>query len=310
MDFSHTPVLLSETIDSLHIRPDGIYCDGTIGGGGHSGHILSRLSSGGRLIGFDQDEEALAAARQHLASYHDQLTLIHSNYADMPEVLDDLGIDRVDGILLDLGVSSYQLDNGSRGFSYRVDAPLDMRMDQSQSLTARDIVNTYSKEDLYRIIRDYGEDRHASAIAANIVKARQVRPIETTFELVDIIDRSYPARDRRNRHPAKQTFQALRIECNSELAVLKKCLDTMVDRLNPGGRFCIITFQSLEDRIVKNAFRKFENPCTCPPDFPVCVCGAVPKGRVITRKPVTATQEELQSNHRSHSAKLRVFEHN
>ncbi len=310
MDFSHTSVLLSESIEQLSIKPQGIYVDGTLGGGGHSYHICERLSSGGKLIGIDQDAEAIKAASERLASFCDRTTIVRSNYENMPKILDDLKVDKVDGILLDLGVSSHQFDDAERGFSYREDAPLDMRMDVRQELTARDIVNTYSESELYKIIRDYGEDQFAKNIAKHIVLRREEAPIETTFELVDVIKGAIPAKVRAKKgHPAKQTFQAIRIALNRELDVLNNVLDSMIDRLNPGGRMCIITFHSLEDRIVKKAFKDYENPCTCPPNFPVCVCGNKPKGKVITRKPILPTEEEILSNSRAKSAKLRVFEH-
>ena len=310
MDFSHTSVLLSESIEQLSIKPQGIYVDGTLGGGGHSYHICERLSSDGKLIGIDQDAEAIKAASERLASFCDRTTIVRSNYENMPKILDDLKVDKVDGILLDLGVSSHQFDDAERGFSYREDAPLDMRMDVRQELTARDIVNTYSESELYKIIRDYGEDQFAKNIAKHIVMRREEAPIETTFELVDVIKGAIPAKVRAKKgHPAKQTFQAIRIALNRELDVLNNVLDSMIDRLNPGGRMCIITFHSLEDRIVKKAFKDYENPCTCPPNFPVCVCGNKPKGKVITRKLILPTEEEILSNSRAKSAKLRVFEH-
>lgn len=310
MDFSHKSVLLSETIDNLSIKPSGIYVDGTLGGGGHAFHICEKLSSKGRLIGIDQDEAAIQAAGERLAPFKSLTTIVRNNYEAMPAVLDTLGIARVDGILLDLGVSSYQLDTFDRGFSYREDAPLDMRMDRRQTMTARDVVNGYTETQLYHIIRDYGEERFAKNIAKHIVRKREDKPIETTFELVDIIKQAIPAKVRaKGGHPAKQTFQAIRIELNRELEVLGTLLSGMIDRLNPEGRMCIITFHSLEDRIVKNAFRQYENPCICPPNFPVCTCGAVSKGRVITRKPILPGGKELEENSRSKSAKLRVFEH-
>lgn len=309
MDFSHKSVLLSETIDNLSIKPQGIYVDGTLGGGGHAFHVCEKLSSKGRLIGIDQDASAIEAAKERLSSFQKQVTIVRSNYELMPEVLHNLGINKVDGIILDLGVSSYQLDTGERGFSYREDAPLDMRMDQRQALTAKDIVNDYSETELFHIIRDYGEDRFAKNIAKHIVRMRQDKPIETTFELVEAVKNAIPAKVRaKGGHPAKQTFQAIRIALNRELDVLKNTLDNITDLLNPGGRICIITFHSLEDRIVKSAFRKYENPCTCPPNFPVCTCGAVSKGRVITRKPILPSEAEIEYNSRSKSAKLRVFE--
>lgn len=309
MEFKHVSVLLQETIDGLAVKPDGIYVDGTTGGGGHSYEICKRLGENGRLIGIDQDAEALAAAEKRLEPFAGIVTMVKSNYAQMKEVLKQLGIDKVDGIVLDLGVSSYQLDNAERGFSYREDAPLDMRMDREQTLTARDIVNEYPESELYRIIKEYGEERFAKNIARNICKRRQDKPLETTFELVDIIRGSIPAKARNGKsHPAKRTFQAIRIECNQELEVLRQALDEMVDLLKDGGRISIITFHSLEDRMVKTSFRRQENPCTCPPDFPVCVCGNKPKGKVITRKPILPSEEECEQNTRSKSAKLRVFE--
>ena len=305
MEFKHKSVLLYETVDELNIKPDGIYVDGTLGGGGHSYEIAGRLSEGGRLIGIDQDEDAIKAASKRLEPYMDRVTIVRNNYCNMDKVLDELGIDKVDGIMLDLGVSSYQLDAADRGFTYNVDTALDMRMDQRQEITAKDIVNEYSEFDLYRIIRDYGEDRFAK----NIVAARQEKPIETTFELNDIIKAAIPMKVRATGgHPSKRTYQAIRIELNKELEVLENSIDMMIDRLKPEGRLCIITFHSLEDRIVKTRFRNNENPCTCPPSFPACVCGKVPKGRVITRKPVVPTDEEINENSRSKSSKLRVFE--
>ena len=307
--FKHKSVLLYETVDELNIKPDGIYVDGTLGGGGHSYEIAGRLSEGGRLIGIDQDEDAIKAASKRLEPYMDRVTIVRNNYCNMDKVLDELGIDKVDGIMLDLGVSSYQLDAADRGFTYNVDTALDMRMDQRQEITAKDIVNEYSEFDLYRIIRDYGEDRFAKNIAKHIVAARQEKPIETTFELNDIIKAAIPMKVRATGgHPSKRTYQAIRIELNKELEVLENSIDMMIDRLKPEGRLCIITFHSLEDRIVKTRFRNNENPCTCPPSFPACVCGKVPKGRVITRKPVVPTDEEINENSRSKSSKLRVFE--
>lgn len=309
MEFKHKSVLLYETVDELNIKPDGIYVDGTLGGGGHSYEIAGRLSEGGRLIGIDQDEDAIKAASKRLEPYMDRVTIVRNNYCNMDKVLDELGIDKVDGIMLDLGVSSYQLDAADRGFTYNVDTALDMRMDQRQGITAKDIVNEYSEFDLYRIIRDYGEDRFAKNIAKHIVAARQEKPIETTFELNDIIKAAIPMKVRATGgHPSKRTYQAIRIELNKELEVLENSIDMMIDRLKPEGRLCIITFHSLEDRIVKTRFRNNENPCTCPPSFPACVCGKVPKGRVITRKPVVPTDEEINENSRSKSSKLRVFE--
>lgn len=309
MEFKHKSVLLYETVDELNIKPDGIYVDGTLGGGGHSYEIAGRLSEGGRLIGIDQDEDAIKAASKRLEPYMDRVTIVRNNYCNMDKVLDELGIDKVDGIMLDLGVSSYQLDAADRGFTYNVDTALDMRMDQRQEITAKDIVNEYSEFDLYRIIRDYGEDRFAKNIAKHIVAARQEKPIETTFELNDIIKAAIPMKVRATGgHPSKRTYQAIRIELNKELEVLENSIDMMIDRLKPEGRLCIITFHSIEDRIVKTRFRNNENPCTCPPSFPACVCGKVPKGRVITRKPVVPTDEEINENSRSKSSKLRVFE--
>jgi S-adenosyl-methyltransferase mraW len=309
MEFKHKSVLLQETIDNLNIRPDGIYVDGTLGGGGHSYEIASRLSSKGRLIGIDQDEAAIAAAGERLKSFADRVTIVRNNYCNMDMVLKDLGIERVDGILLDLGVSSYQLDTAERGFTYKTDAPLDMRMDRRQQMTAKDILNEYSEMELYRIIRDYGEDKFAKNIAKHIVAARSEKPIETTFELNEIIKAAIPMKCRAvGGHPSKKTFQAIRIELNHELDVLNNSIDSMIEHLNDKGRFCIITFHSLEDRIVKVQFKNNENPCTCPPDFPVCVCGKKSKGKVITRKPILPSEEELEENKRAKSAKLRVFE--
>lgn len=310
MIFEHKSVLLYETVDSLNIRPDGIYVDGTLGGGGHAFEVLKRLGPEGRLIGIDQDADAIRAATERLEQFKDKVTIVRSNYRNIREVLSDLGIEKVDGIYLDLGVSSYQLDTAERGFTYRENAPLDMRMDQRNEKTAADIVNDYSEMELYRIIRDYGEDRFAKNIAKHIVKAREVQRIETTDQLVEIIKAAIPAKIRaEGGHPAKRTFQAIRIELNHELDVLNDSIDTMIDLLKPGGRLSIITFHSLEDRIVKTRFRTNETPCICPPDFPVCVCGKKSKGQVITRKPIVPTDEELEENKRSKSSKLRVFEH-
>lgn len=307
MEFNHYSVMLDETISELCVKPDGIYVDGTLGGGGHAFQVCKRLTTG-RFYGIDQDDAAITAAGERLSCYGDKVTIIRNNYCNAKAALAELGVTGVDGIVLDLGVSSYQLDTEDRGFSYRFDAPLDMRMDRRQTLSARDIVNNYSEMELFRIIRDYGEDQFAKNIAKHIVKARADKPIETTFELNDIIKAAIPAKMRQNGHPSKQTFQAIRIECNRELEVLRNSLDDFIDLLNPGGRFCIITFHSLEDRIVKTAFKKNESPCTCPPEFPVCVCGKVSKGKVITRKPILPGKEELDENSRSKSAKLRVFE--
>ena len=308
MEFKHTSVLLWETIDNLEIKPDGVYVDGTLGGGGHSFHICEKLGKDGRLIGIDQDEDAIKAATKRLEKFSDKVTIVRNNYCNMKAALRELAIDKVDGIVLDLGVSSYQLDTVERGFSYKYDTALDMRMDTRQTLTARDIVNDYSEMELFRIIRDYGEDQFAKNIAKHIVMEREKTPIETTFQLNEIIKASIPAKFRQNGHPSKKTFQAIRIECNRELDVLKDTMEDMVDLLNEDGRLCIITFHSLEDRIVKSAFKKFENPCECPPGFPVCVCGKKPLGKVISRKPILPSEEEMEVNSRSKSAKLRVFE--
>lgn len=307
MSFEHIPVLLNEVIKGLDIKPDGIYADGTLGGAGHSQEILKRLSDKGRLIGIDQDEDAIEAAREKIGP-DARVSIIRANYSEMPDILRRMNIDGVDGILLDIGVSSHQLDTPDRGFSYKFDAPLDMRMDRRRRISAADIVNTYEEKELYRIIRDYGEEKFAQNIAKHIVAARADKPIGTTFELNEIIKASIPARMRQDGHPSKRTYQAIRIECNGELEVLKDSIDRMIDILKPGGRLAIITFHSLEDRIVKNAFRTAENPCICPPSFPKCVCGRVSKGKVAGRKPITATEEELAANSRSKSAKLRVFE--
>ena len=309
MMFEHKSVLLKETVDSLCIRPDGIYVDGTLGGGGHAFEVCRRLGPGGRLIGIDQDQDAIAAASKRLAPFGDRAGIVRSNYRQIQDVLEGLQIGRVDGIYLDLGVSSYQLDTAERGFSYREDAPLDMRMDRRNTQTAADLVNGCDESELYRIIRDYGEEKFAKNITKHIVKARQEKPIETTGELTEIIKAAIPAKMRATGgHPAKRTFQAIRIALNHELEVLDQSIDTMIQLLNPGGRLSIITFHSLEDRIVKNRFRENENPCICPPDFPVCVCGRVSRGRVITRKPILPSKEELEENKRAKSAKLRVFE--
>ncbi len=307
--FGHKPVLLKETIGSLNIRPDGIYVDGTLGGGGHAYEVLRQLDEG-RLIGIDQDADAIKAATKRLEEFGSRVTIVRSNYESIAGVLDRLGIGKVDGIYLDLGVSSYQLDTAQRGFTYREeDAPLDMRMDQRGERTAADLLNTYGEEELSRILWEYGEERFSRRIAANIVKARQKKPIETAGELVRIIRASIPMKMQASGgHPAKRTFQALRIELNQELAVLERSIDVMIGCLKPKGRLSIITFHSLEDRIVKNRFRENENPCQCPPGFPVCVCGKVSRGRVVTRKPVLPSPEETEENKRAKSAKLRVFE--
>ena len=308
MEFKHKSVLLKETIEYLNIKPEGSYVDGTLGGGGHSSRIVSALGGRGRLIGIDQDEAAIEAAGQRLLPYQDRVTLIRDNYCNVRQALRQLAIEKVDGILLDLGVSSFQLDHSERGFSYRYDTPLDMRMDLRQTQTAKDIVNQYTERELYRVIRDYGEEQFAKNIAKHIVRERERAPIETTGELNEIIKAAIPAKMRATGgHPSKRTFQAIRIECNRELEVLKDSMDDLIDLLNQGGRLCIITFHSLEDRIVKTAFRRNENPCVCPSDFPVCVCGQASKGRVITRKPILPSAEELTINKRAKSAKLRVF---
>lgn len=309
MNFKHKSVLLDETISSLNVKPDGIYVDGTLGGGGHAYEVCSRLSNKGRFIGIDQDEAAIQAASDRLQEFKEKITIVRENYSNMRQVLHNLQIDKVDGIVLDLGVSSYQLDTAERGFSYMADAPLDMRMDQRQEFSAKDIVNRYSEMQLYYMIKDYGEDKFAKNIAKHIVRARADKEIETTGELTEIIKAAIPMKQRlTGGHPAKKTFQAIRIELNKELEVLKNSLDEMIDVLNDEGRICIITFHSLEDRIVKNIFRKNENPCTCPSDFPICVCGKESKGKVITRKPILPSEKEIEENKRSKSSKLRVFE--
>ncbi len=310
MAFEHKSVLLEETIDSLMVKPDGIYVDGTLGGGGHASEVCRRLGEGGRLIGIDQDADAIRAASERLKPYGDHVTVVRSNYVNIAQILSDLGIEKVNGIYLDLGVSSYQLDTAERGFTYRDEnAPLDMRMDQRNTKTAADIVNTYTESDLYRIIRDYGEDKFAKNIAKHIVKRREEKPIETAGELTEVIKAAIPMKVRATGgHPAKRTFQAIRIELNQELEVLKNSIDTMIDLLAPGGRLSIITFHPLEDRIVKNRFRTNENPCICPPGFPVCMCGKKSKGKVITRKPILPSEVEMEENPRAKSAKLRVFE--
>ena len=310
MEFTHKTVLLKESVDFLVTDPDGIYVDGTLGGAGHSREIVNRLSGKGHLIGFDQDEDAIRVASERLSGHQEQVTILHSNFSMMKQDLARLGIKKVNGILLDLGVSSYQLDTLERGFSYRDgEAPLDMRMDRRQSQTAQDILMNYSENDLVRILKEYGEERFAKNIAANIVAEREKGAIKTTGQLNEIIRRSIPAKYRKTGgHPSKRTFQAIRIELNRELDVLQETLSDMIDLLEEGGRLCVITFHSLEDRIVKNAFKTAENPCTCPPNFPVCVCGKLSKGRMITRKPVLPSEEETEENSRSKSAKLRVFE--
>lgn len=309
MEFNHVSVLLDETISQLQIKEDGIYVDGTMGGAGHSYQICKRLGDKGRLIGIDQDDAAIVTGTERLREFGDKVTIVRSNYCNIRQVLTELGIEKVNGILLDLGVSSYQLDTADRGFSYREDGPLDMRMDKRKELTARDIVNNYSEMELFRIIRDYGEDKFAKNIAKHIVRMRQEKPIETTYELNEAIKAAIPMKVRKNTgHPSKKTFQAIRIELNKELEVLNHTLQDMIDLLEEEGRICIITFHSLEDRIVKSIFRKNENPCTCPPDFPVCMCGQKSKGKVITRKPILPSEEEIAQNRRAKSAKLRVFE--
>lgn len=310
MTFEHKSVLLEETIDSLNIKPDGIYVDGTLGGGGHASQVCRRLGSKGKLIGIDQDQDAIKAASERLSEFGGKVTIVRDNYQKIKQILCELGIEKVDGIYLDLGVSSYQLDTAERGFSYREDdAPLDMRMDVRNPRTAADIVNEYGEMELYRIIRDYGEEKFAKNIAGHIVRARQEKRIETTGQLTEIIKAAIPMKMRiTGGHPAKRTFQAIRIELNHELDVLDDSIDTMIDLLKPKGRLSIITFHSLEDRIVKNRFRKNENPCICPPDFPVCVCGRISKGKVITRKPIVPDEREIEDNKRAKSSKLRVFE--
>ena len=309
MGFEHKSVLLWETIEGLKIKPDGVYVDGTLGGGGHSAEIVARLHGGGRLIGIDQDEAAIEAAGRKLSGFGEKVLVVRDNYRNTKTVLARLGISGIDGMMLDLGVSSYQLDTKERGFSYRYDTPLDMRMDMRQNFSARDIINGYSEMELYRVIRDYGEDKFAKNIAKHIVKAREKKPIETTGELNEIIRAAIPAKMRvEGGHPSKRTFQAIRIECNRELEVLKESIEELIELLKPGGRLCIITFHSLEDRIVKTAFKTAQNPCICPPGFPVCVCGRKSKGKVVTGKPILPGEAELKENTRSKSAKLRIFE--
>ena len=309
MEFNHKSVLLKETIEELKVKPNGVYVDGTVGGAGHAICVCEQLSATGRFIGIDQDAAAIVAASKRLYPYQDVTTIIRSNYCSMVPEVHKLGIQYVDGIVLDLGVSSYQLDNAERGFTYREDVPLDMRMDQREERTAKDIVNEYSENDLYRIIRDYGEDKFAKNIAKHIVRERANKPINTTGELISIIKGAIPMKLRvTGGHPAKKTFQAIRIELNRELEVLRESLEGMIDLLGDGGRLCVITFHSLEDRIVKTIFKKNEDPCTCPRDFPICVCGNVSKGKVVTRKPILPAPAEIDENKRSKSAKLRVFE--
>lgn len=312
MEFVHKSVLLNEVIEGLNIKPDGIYVDGTLGGAGHSYHICERLTKGGRLIGIDQDEDAIAAATKRLEPFKDRVTIVRDNYCNIKAVLNSLNVDKVDGILLDIGVSSYQLDTGDRGFTYKEDdAPLDMRMDQRMTITAEDIVNDYSEMELFRVIRDYGEDQFAKNIAKHIVRAREQERITTTGQLTEIIKAAIPMKKRiTGGHPAKKTFQAIRIELNKELEVLENSIDDMIELLTDEGRLCIITFHSLEDRIVKNRFRDNVNTCTCPPEFPVCVCNNKPKGWIVTRKPIVPGEQELAENKRSKSSKLRIFERN
>lgn len=311
MEFVHKPVLLEEVIDGLAIKPDGIYADGTLGGAGHGSRICEKLNAQGRYIGLDQDADAVRTSSERLSRFGGKALVIRSNYADMPQVLKESGIEKADGILLDLGVSSFQLDTAEKGFSYRADAPLDMRMDNRQELSAMEVVNQYPESRLFHIIKDYGEDKFAKNIAKHIVAERSKTPILTTKRLAEVVSQAIPMKFRKQGgHPAKRTFQAVRIEVNHELDVLSNSLEDMIDILKPDGRLCIITFHSLEDRIVKQAFRKAENPCICPPGFPVCVCGNVPKGKLVNRKPVLPSEEEMEQNPRSKSAKLRIFRHN
>lgn len=306
MEFKHVSVLLNECIEGLNIKSDGIYVDCTLGGAGHSSEILKRLSSKGRLIGIDQDTDALKAAKEKLNEY-ENVTYVHNNFTNIEEILNDLGIEGVDGVLMDLGVSSYQLDTGERGFSYMKDAPLDMRMDREAELSAYQVINEYEESQIYKVIRDYGEERFASRIAKFIVDRRKLKPINTTFELVEIIKAAIPAKARREGpHPAKRTFQAIRIEVNKELEILNKAIEGAVNKLNHDGRIAVITFHSLEDRIIKNKYKELENPCTCPKEFPVCVCGKISKIKIITKKPMEPSTEELEANPRSRSAKLRI----
>ncbi len=308
MSFNHVSVLLHESIEGLNIKPDGVYVDGTLGGGGHSFHILQRLTSG-KLIGIDQDQDALQAATKRLGIYGEKFIPVHSNYSELLQVLDSLGIEKIDGLILDLGVSSYQLDEAERGFSYMNDAPLDMRMNRENDFSAYDVVNTYSERVLTQVIREYGEENWAARIAKFICETREEKPVETTYELVDIIKRAIPAKARRDGpHPAKRTFQAIRIEVNNELKIIDKVIEDAISVMNKGGRVAIITFHSLEDRIVKHAYKQLATGCTCPPEFPICVCGGTPKVKIITRKPIVSTDEELENNPRARSAKLRVAE--
>lgn len=308
MEFKHISVLLNECIEGLNIKEDGIYVDGTLGGAGHSSEIIKNLCERGRLIGIDQDKDALKAAKEKLKDYNN-VTFVHSNFYNIENILHDLNIAGVDGILMDLGVSSYQLDNGERGFSYMQDAPLDMRMNRENSLSAYEVINSYSEEDLFRIIKDYGEEKFAKRIANFIINKRKEKNIESTLELVDVIKAAIPAKARREGpHPAKRTFQAIRIEVNKELEIIEKTIRDGVEKLNVGGRMAIITFHSLEDRIVKTVYKNLANPCTCPSSFPVCVCNKKPIVKIITRKPIEASKEELDYNPRSRSAKLRIIE--
>lgn len=309
MEFQHKSILLNECMEGLSIKEDGIYVDGTLGGGGHSFHILERLGERGRLIGIDQDEDAIKAATKRLEAFANKVTIVRDNYEHFQTILSTLSIPKVDGILLDLGVSSYQFDEADRGFSYRFDAPLDMRMDRRQDFTAKDLINNYSEQELYRIIRDYGEDKFARNIAKHIVKEREKKPIETTFELSEIISHAIPMKMRvQGGHPAKKTFQAVRIALNRELEVLEESIEGMIKALKPEGRLCIISFHSLEDRIVKKAFRTAEDPCICPKDFPICTCGRKSLGRVISKKAIIPSDLEMEENPRARSAKLRIFE--
>ena len=308
-EFKHISVLLDETIEGLDIKPDGIYVDGTMGGAGHGYEVCKRLGPNGRYIGIDRDEAAIAAGKQRLSEFEDKVSIVRGNYSSAPEILKELNMDKVDGIMLDLGVSSHQLDVAERGFSYMADAPLDMRMDKRQERTAYDIVNGYSEHELARIIREYGEDKFAQNIAKHIVAMRQKKPIETTGELNEAIRAAIPMKIQKTLgHPSKRTFQAIRIELNEELEELRTALESMIDLLKPGGRFCIITFHSLEDRMVKTMFKKEESPCTCPPEFPVCVCGKKPRVKIITKKPILPSETEQEINSRARSAKLRVLE--
>ena len=309
MDFAHVPVMLGECLDGLKIKADGVYVDGTVGGGGHSSEIVKRLSDKGRLICFDKDEDALKASGARLADFKDRVTFVHDDYKNMPERLNEMGVGKVDGILLDLGVSSYQLDNAERGFSYMKDAPLDMRMDRSQRVSAYEVVNTYGEDEIAKILFDYGEEKLARAIARKIVNRRIEKPIETTLELAKIVEDTYPAKTRwKYGHPAKRTFQAIRIEVNDELSSLGEAITAMARRLENGGRMAVITFHSLEDRIVKTAFKELSLACACPPDFPVCVCGKVQEVELVNKKPIVASEKELDENPRSQSAKLRIVE--